>query len=115
MLATYREAWRGLRCPGVAAEAGGKVQYALQRLAHIRIVVLRSERIIAILDLSRCEFAEQPLLRDSGRFAAGKQIAVDCFQMGAHRDRSCFGVAPQQSGNDRAVLLAVCVSSFAAE
>jgi hypothetical protein len=51
----------------------------------------------------------------SGRFAPGKQIAVDCFQMGAHRKRCCLGVAPQQSGDQRAVLLAVCVPAFGAE
>jgi hypothetical protein len=51
----------------------------------------------------------------SGRFAPGKQIAVDCFQMGAHRNRCCLGVAPQQSGDQRTVLLAVCVSAFGAE
>jgi hypothetical protein len=52
---------------------------------------------------------------DSGQFAPGKQIAVDCFQMGTHRNRCCLGVAPQQSGDQCAVLLAVRVSAFGAE
>jgi len=70
---------------------------------------------MAIFDASRREFADQPLVCDSGRVAPGKQIAVDCFQMGAHRYRCCLGVAPQQSSHQCAVLLAVCVSAFGAE